>query len=90
MKTEPSTVEGETAAPDIEPPIIPNTPGTIDEFLDATQNLLVSLPLDTELNFMDTTSNIGDNEQPVPTAEPVPPIPPDRTSEPNSLLDLPE
>ena len=76
IKTEPTIAEDEPAATVNEPPILTSTPGMIDEFPDATQNLLVSLPPDTELNFTDATFNIVDNEQPIPMAGPVPTIPP--------------
>ena len=40
-------------------------PSTNDELPDAMQNLLVPLPLDTELNFMDATTTFPDSNQPV-------------------------
>ena len=57
IKTEPTRGNGETAEQNIEPLITPNIPVVADNFPDATQNLLVPLPPDTELDFMDATLN---------------------------------
>ena len=69
IKEEPTPGEGETAAQNIEPPFTPNIPVVVDNFLDATQNLLVPLPPDTELDFTDATLNAETGEQPVPATE---------------------
>ena len=65
IKTEPMPSD-ELTAQDIELPNIPNLPVAIDDFPDATQNLLVSLPPDTELNLTDATPNVTVNDQSVP------------------------
>ena len=73
IKTEPTRGDGETAEQNIEPLITPNIPVVADNFPDATQNLLVPLPPDTELDFTDATLNTQTGEQPVPANETVPP-----------------
>ena len=63
IKEEPVTGEGEMTEQNIIPPITPNIPVIADNFLDATQNLLVPLPPDTELDFMDATLDAQTGEQ---------------------------
>ena len=57
IKAELISGEGEPAAQNLEPPTAPNTPVVADNFPDATQNLIVPLPADTELDFTDATLN---------------------------------